>query len=146
MKQMLLPMLVTCLLSGCNGSSSGDSSNSSGSAINQDNYQKNAIIAFDNNIKVNQAVDLFLYYPSQAVSNISWQQSGGEPVTLLSHTSKAIAFTPLTGGSYAFEVSFTLNGNEQTLSHSVTVSEEDNYINARLGHVVQEGNKVSLRA
>ncbi|WDD97285.1 hypothetical protein [Thalassomonas actiniarum] len=147
MKQLLLPVLVTCLLSGCNGSSSSDnSSNGSGSFVDQDNYQQNSLVAFDENIKVNQAVDLFLYYPGQSVSNVLWQQTSGEPVTLLSNTSKAIAFTPLTPGNYSFQVSFNLNGNVQTLSHSVNVSEADNYINARLGHVVQEGNKVSLRA
>ncbi|WDE10051.1 hypothetical protein [Thalassomonas haliotis] len=146
MKQLLLPVLVTCLLSGCNGSSSDNSSNGSDSAVNQDNYQKNSLVAFDDNIKVNQAVDLFLYYPGQTVSDVLWQQTSGEPVTLLSNTSKAIAFTPRTGGNYGFQVSFNLNGSAQTLTHTVNVSEADNYINARLGHVVQEGNKVSLRA
>ena len=147
MKQFLFSVfgscLLTTLLTACGGSSSQDS------AISIDTgktYQNETIIAIDENSKINQAVDLFLYYPNESVTDILWQQTAGEPVTFLTANTKAIAFTPKIAGSYHFEVNFSLNGNAQSLAHTVTVSDDESLISARLGHVVQEGNNVSLRA
>ncbi|WP_077337947.1 hypothetical protein [Pseudocolwellia agarivorans] len=107
---------------------------------------KNAINAFDDNVAINQAVELFLYYPQTEINNIQWNQLSGEPVTFLTPNSKGIAFTPTSSGNYVFEASFTTeNGNTETLTHELDVTDSVSSISARLGHVVSEGNKVSLR-
>lgn len=107
----------------------------------------NAINAFDDNISTDQAVELFLYYPQTALSNIEWKQTSGNDVTILTPNDKGIAFTPELAGNYSFEVSFvTSNGNTETLTHDINVTSSNATISARLGHVVAEGNKVSLRA
>ena len=103
------------------------------------------IIAFNENSKTNQPVELFLYYPDDSLNNISWQQTAGNAVVFLADNSKGIAFTPSFAGDYSFQVSFNRNGQSETLSHSFTVSNENSQIAARLGHAVLEGNKVSLR-
>lgn len=106
-----------------------------------------SINAFDNSLKVEQAVELFLYAPQNAISEIVWTQQSGDDVTLLTPNQKGIAFTPSIAGDYAFEVSFVDEKNvPKTLSHTFTVNNEISNISARLGHVVAEGNKVSLRA
>jgi len=106
----------------------------------------NAINTFDETVSVNQAVELFLYYPQSVVSNIEWTQTSGDTVTFLTPNSKGIAFTPKASGDYTIQVSFTLNGNRENLTRTISVANEQASISARLGHVVAEGNKVSLRA
>lgn len=106
----------------------------------------NAINAFDDNISANQAVELFLYFPQVELSNIEWTQTSGDPVTFLTPNDKGIAFTPKLAGNYSFDVSFTTsNGNTETLTKHISVSNTNAKISARLGHTVAEGNKVSLR-
>jgi hypothetical protein len=106
----------------------------------------NAINAFDDSIDTLQAVELFLYYPQDNISNITWTQTSGESIEILTPHHKAISFTPLSSGEYSFEVSFESNGETKNLIHDITVSNSQSKISARLGHVVSEGNKVSLRA
>lgn len=107
---------------------------------------KNSINAFDDSVTINQAVELFLYYPQTQLTNIEWTQTSGPAVTFLTPNAKGIAFTPKASGNYAFEASFTTaNGNTETLTHEIDVTDRISNISARLGHVVSEGNKVSLR-
>lgn len=132
-------LLLSSLLTACGGSD--DKSNNS-SIISA----SNTIKAFDENTSTGQAVELFLYVSQGEISNPQWSQTSGEPVTFLSPKSKGIAFTPAVSGTYSFDVSFTnQEDNLQTLSHNITVSDNISKISARLGHVVAEGNKVSLR-
>ena len=51
------------------------------------------IIAFNENSKTNQPVELFLYYPDDSLNNISWQQTAGNAVVFLANNSKGTAFT-----------------------------------------------------
>ena len=131
------------LLQACGGSSS-DSTN-----INPDDFtpdvSQTGIIAYDEDLKISQAVDLFLYFPNDNISNINWQQTAGNSVIFHADNSKGIAFTPSTAGEYSFQVSFTRNGSNEQLSHTINVENSNSQISARLGHAVLEGNKISLR-
>ena len=40
------------------------------------------------------------------LQNVSWQQTGGPPVTLISARTQAISFDAMTAGIYSFSVSF----------------------------------------
>jgi hypothetical protein len=116
------------------------------SACKSDN-DPTKIITVGNNVKTGQAVELLILSPNNNINNILWTQTEGEPVTFLAYTSKVIAFTPNIAGTYSFNASYSLqNGSKESLNHSIIVSNEKNYISARLGHAVLEGNKVSLRA
>ena len=106
-----------------------------------------SILQLEDNLSVNQSVDLILYFPNDELSNIQWQQTSGEQVTIHASTSKAIGFTPTSAGTYTFEVSFNKNGQAtQSISKSITINNESNLITTRLAHEVISGNKVSLRA
>lgn len=136
--------LMTLLAQGCGGGSGNEKK-----PIIDDFtpiVSQTGLIAFDNASKMNQAVELFLYYPDDTLSNISWQQSTGSELVFHAANSKVIAFTPATAGQYSFQVDFTRNGVSETLTHSLVVSDESSQISARLGHAVLEGNDVSLRA
>jgi hypothetical protein len=126
-------------LSGCNGSSTKDSPKNV-------NIDTNKIVIIDPNLSNNQSVELILFYPDDKLSNISWKQTAGENVSLLTKNTKVIAFTPNSAGNYSFTVSFSVNGGaNQTLSQSINISETSNKIAARLSHTVLSDNKVSLR-
>jgi hypothetical protein len=126
-------------LSGCNGSSTKDSPKNV-------NIDTNKIVIIDPNLSNNQSVELILFYPDDKLSNISWKQTAGENVSLLTKNTKVIAFTPNSAGNYSFTVSFSVNGGaNQTLSQSINISETLNKIAARLSHTVLSDNKVSLR-
>ena len=131
------------LLQACGGSS--DASTES----NPDDFtpvvSQTGIIAFDDTIKTSQAVDLFLYYPDDELSNINWQQTAGTNVVFHASNAKGIAFTPNAAGDYSFQVSFTRNGVNEQLTHTVSVNSDISQVSARLGHAVLEGTDVSLR-
>ena len=132
-------LMLTALLAACGGSDSDQTSSKTA--------ESNAVIKiFDESISKQQAVELFLYHPQGTVSDITWTQTSGENVNLLTPHQKGIAFTPELAGIYNFEVTFNDEKNQaQTLSQQLTVTDTQSKISARLGHVVSEGNKVSLR-
>ena len=132
------------LLQACGGGDSSTSSDSTPDEFTPDTT-KTGIIAFDNATNISQPVDLFLYYPDDTISNITWQQTAGNSVTFHAGNSKGIAFTPEVAGEYSFQVNFTRNGSNEQLVHSFTVGNDVSQIAARLGHAVLEGNDVSLR-
>ena len=141
MTNKLLLVPLTSLIISCGGSGGSDSSNNN--AVVPDSAD---IIVIGDEITTGQAVDLFLYAPQQSISDITWRQTAGTEVNLLSPKSKAIAFTPSIAGSYSFEVTYLANGQQQSLMQSIDVSAGTTSISARLGHAVVEGNNVSLRA
>jgi len=107
----------------------------------------NIATTVNDNAKKDQAIELLLLTPNKNITDILWTQTSGEPVNFLAHTSKVIAFTPSTAGSYSFSVSFTLeNGSKTTLNHSIEITDEQSHISARLGHAAIEGSKVSISA
>lgn len=151
----LCGFVVIIILSACGGdsesaSSTIDNSPSPQTPLGVNKYtldiNEDSIVAFDHTIKIDQSVDLFLYYPNDTLSHIQWMQTAGMPVNLLSPQSKSISFAPIQSGVYSFEVSFQINGiTPKTLKHDVMVSEEQALLSARLGHVIQAQSQVSLR-
>lgn len=141
----LMVALLTSLISGCGGSSSDTSSQTSVIETPDSTYKKQSIVVLENTVNSQQGVDLLLYYPNETVSNIQWQQTSGSDVTFLAKNSKVISFTPTQNGSYGFSVNFTVNGSQKTLSASVDVNSEIHKVTARLSHAVMKENKVSLR-
>jgi hypothetical protein len=105
------------------------------------------IIQVDLKQNINQSIDLFRYIPSESITNIDWQQTSGNEVSILSPNSKVISFTPTEAGNYSFNVSFSVNEGEiQTLIKTVIVDEIDNKLTARFSHSVLADNQVSFRA
>jgi len=148
--KLLLVGISTLILTACGGGSEEKTANTSNIQIPEPLPAKiivnNSVNAFDDNLSIDQAVELFLYYPKTELSNIVWTQTAGEAVTLLTPNDKGIAFTPSNSGDYSFEVTFTTeNGDSKLLSYEINVNDDVSSISARLGHVASEGNKVSLR-
>ena len=134
-----LIIITGLVLTACNGHSNKNTS------TNVDADTKK-IVVIDTELSAKQSVELILFYPDDKLSNINWQQTAGENITLLAKNAKVIAFTPNTPGDYSFAVSFSVNGGaSQTLSQTITISETTNKIAARLSHAVLSGNKVSFR-
>ncbi|NQZ89195.1 MAG: hypothetical protein HRT54_16600 [Colwellia sp.] len=130
MKESLLILILVSILSAC-----------------KSNNEPATIVTVGNNVKIAQAVELLILSPDYKITDILWTQTAGQPVVFLAHTSKVIAFTPDMAGTYRFNASFSReDGSKENIEHSITVSSEQSYISARLGHAVLEGNKVSLRA
>ncbi|MFT6249122.1 MAG: hypothetical protein ACJAZQ_002335 [Cognaticolwellia sp.] len=136
-----ITIIIGLVLSACNSDSNKDT------PTNVDvDTNKNTIVVIDTELLTEQSVELILFYPNDELSNINWQQTSGENVTLLAKNTKVIAFTPNVSGDYSFTVNFSVNGGtKQTLSQTITVSEATNKITARLSHTVLSENKVSLR-
>lgn len=66
------------LLAACGGEGSEPSNNptlKTPAPLSSKQLVNNAINAFDDNILRNQAVELFLYYPQNELSNIEWTQT-----------------------------------------------------------------------
>jgi hypothetical protein len=132
-----LIIIAGLALTACNSHSNKNTSTNAGA---------NTIVVIDSELSAKQSVELILFYPDDKLSNINWQQTAGENITLLTKNSKVIAFTPNTPGDYSFTVSFSVNGGaSQTLSQTITISETTNKIAARLSHAVLSDNKVSFR-
>jgi hypothetical protein len=134
-----LIIIAGLALTACNGHSNKNTSTNVDAGTN-------TIVVIDTDLSAKQSVELILFYPDDKLSNINWQQTAGENITLLAKNSKVIAFTPNTPGDYSFTVSFSVNGGaSQTLSQTITISETTNKISARLSHAVLSENKVSFR-
>ena len=130
-----LTLTALLLLSGCNGHNT--------------KFKANVIVAStdDSIIQTNEAVELVIYQPNKIISNISWQQISGPAVKVLTPNSKVIAFTTHNDGQYQFRASYDVQGQgTQSQDFSFNATANYNVVNARLGHAVVEGNKVSLRA
>lgn len=137
--------LSVFVIQGCGGGSSAENKKE----VPIDDFTpvvtQTGIIASDESSKTAQPVELFLYFPNDSISNINWQQTAGNHVVFHAGNSKGIAITPSSAGDYSFQVNFTRNGQSEALTHTFSVSDENNQISARLGHAVLEGNDVSLR-
>jgi hypothetical protein len=137
MKNILLSLALSSLVLSCGGSEK-----------NNENVitKETTIIALDNDLAIEQAVELLLYAPDENVTDITWQQTAGPSVSFLTPHSKVIAFTPKSAGIYSFSITYQHNNNTKTLTKTITVADNTSVLSARLGHSVLEGNKVSLRA
>jgi len=140
MKNRLLILLISSILSACNG-------NNELAQTDTPSDDESKVVAIGENTKAAQAIELLLISSGKNITDIVWTQTAGESVNFLAFTSKVIAFTPTNEGTYSFNVSFSLeDGTRRILEHTIDVSSEQSQISARLGHAVLEGNKVSLRA
>lgn len=138
-KAYIVSAIFSIFLIGCNGHSTDLPDDD----INNDTAK---IVQVDDVININQSAELVLFYPDDNISDIVWQQTSGDEVTLLTSTSKVIAFTPVSAGEYSFTVSFSLNQeNNQSLTHTISVQSESHKINTKVAHAVLSGNNVSLR-
>ena len=134
-QKTLLSLALLTMLSACDGTPDHIS-----------DYPLETIVQLDEIQNINQSVDLLLYFPYDTISNISWQQTAGDSVTVLASNSKVISFTPKQAGDYTFSVDFTLNDElQQTLEKTITVNDEINKLTARLSHASLMQNKVSYR-
>ena len=132
-----LSLAVMATLSACD----------SNSFNNEPNQNETGIVLLDEVAAINQGVDLLLLAPNQPISNILWQQTSGQAVTVLAASSKVISFTPVVDGEYSFTVSFTDSDNiEQVLEKTFLVESAVHKITARLSHTALAENKVSFRS
>ena len=133
-------MLITGVaLTACNGSSSTNTSPDVANNVN-------TIVVVDTNLLTEQSIELILFYPDSQLSNINWQQTAGEQISILTTNTKIISFTPSQPGSYSFTVTFSVNnGASQSLTKTLNIDNISNKIATRLAHTVQSGNNVSLR-
>jgi len=85
---------------------------------------------------------------SGALSNVSWQQTGGPAVTLLSARTQAISFDPPSTGTYTFNVSFVdAAGSARTATATINVNATTAVsVVARSDQAVRAGGKASVRA
>lgn len=88
---------------------------------------------------------------SAALSDVSWTQTGGVPVTFLSGRTPAISFEPTAAGSYQFSVTYRV-GSAAARSDAVTVvvaapaSTPASTVTVRADQAVRKGGNTSLRA
>jgi hypothetical protein len=86
---------------------------------------------------------------SGPLRDVSWQQTGGPGVDLLSAKTQAISFDAATAGTYGFTVSFTdPGGTSQTANVSINVTTPASpvFVVARGDQAVRMGGKASIRA
>ena len=86
---------------------------------------------------------------SGPLQNVTWQQTGGPAVTLVSARSQAISFDPTAAGTYSFSVSFVdSTGAQRSAAASISVAAATNPVNvvARGDQAVRMGGKASVRA
>ncbi|NQY50419.1 MAG: hypothetical protein HRT50_15200 [Colwellia sp.] len=132
-----LSLAVMATLSACD----------SNSFNNEPNQNETSLVLLDEVPAINQGVDLLLLAANQPISNILWQQTSGQAVTVLAASSKVISFTPVVDGEYSFTVSFTDSDNiEQVLEKTFLVESAVHKITARLSHTALAENKVSFRS
>ncbi len=132
-------------LVGCGGSST-PSNNVISTSVPPATTAEKSIISIDSDPASQQAVELVLFDPNETLSDINWQQISGTTVNFLTKHSKVIAFTAPNAGDYSFTATFKVNGKQEELSKTISINNNTSLLNARLGHAVIEGNKVSLRA
>lgn len=125
--------LLTLALTACGGGSSDSGNSNSTTLPGQTN------IFGENDFKIGESIEIIV---ETSESNIAWSQTSGPSINIIAPRSKVLAFTAIEAGSYSFDV---MTGNN-TENVSFDISEEIAPMTARLSHMVQEGNKVSLRA
>jgi hypothetical protein len=84
-----------------------------------------------------------------ALTNVSWRQTQGPTLTLMSARTQAISFEPVLAGSYGFSVDFRdPNGAPRSLSVTVNAQLPTTAVRVlvRADQAVREGGKASVRA
>lgn len=128
----LLILIVSLSLMSC-----GDDINESG--IVTPGEPEDSLVSGEN-------AELILLKPHESISEISWQQTSGTAVEILSPKTKVISFTIPAAGDYSFEVSYLSDGMSESETITFTAQSGSPKLVARLGHSVVEDAGVSLRA
>ena len=142
-KPVVLSLISAFALQGCGGGSSD--SNTSTPTPTTPPSSEQSILVNDDSILVNQSVELILYFPGQSLSNIQWTQIGGPDVSMVVDDAKVLSITVPSAEALTFQADFMLDGQQQTLTKTITPDTQSTSLVSRFGHVVSEQNKVSLR-
>lgn len=142
--QLTFSLFSFQVLMACGGG--GGDSSSNNTITPSPTTSEPQLLVQDSTFERARSVELVLYAPQFDLSDISWQQTSGESLEIISPNSKLITVTPTTSGDYAFSVQFTQNGQVQTLEQSFSISEQSSALNVPSGQAVLTENKISLRA
>ena len=138
-------LILTASLAGCGGGGSDDTSSTPSSPSPTPTPMSNIIVP-DEQLLRGDSVELILDSTSANIANIQWQQTSGNSVVMVTDTAKVLAFSAQSAGDYSFSVQYQVNGQTQQASATVSISDQQAQITARLGQEVAAENKVSLRA
>jgi len=142
----LLIFFVTASLSACGGGG-GSASTTPTPVTPVTPTPTESILIPDQQLLRNDSIELILTRSDNtAISNITWQQTSGPQVNIVTDHTQVLAFTATEAGSYSFSVQYQINGQSEQATKSFTVNEQQSQITARLGQQVAAENKVSLRA
>ena len=114
--QLTFSLFSFQVLMACGGG--GGDSSSNNTITPSPTTSEPQLLVQDSTFERARSVELVLYAPQFDLSDISWQQTSGESLEIISPNSKLITVTPTTSGDYAFSVQFTQNGQVQTLEQS----------------------------
>jgi len=120
-----------------------------GTSKNVDNQEENTpfkVLIIEADFNLGKSIELILLSPTSQVSNIKWTQVSGTPIEFVASTHKVVSITPTSAGNYSFRVSFTANDNQEQITTSFEIIDEQGHFTVPNGHMVQSGNNVSLRA
>jgi len=144
MKALFLITAMILLITSCGGGNSA-STPITDTPTQPTQVTQAEIILIEESVGINQTAELILFSPDYDVQNITWKQTSGEAVTFFAKHSKVIAFASTSQGNFSFEVTFDNDkGLKESLSQTITISDSEHLLSARLSHAVVEENKVSL--
>ena len=145
-------LCAALLMTGCGGDSTSDPTGPTTPTINPSPTCTNATQPFsvvaDTSVAVGRTAGAVVAGCSGALSNVTWQQTGGPAVTLLSARTQAISFDPPGTGTYTFNVSFVdAGGSARTATAAINVNATTAVsVVARSDQAVRAGGKASVRA
>ncbi len=142
-KPVVLSLISAFALQGCGGG--GSDSNTGSPAPTTPPSTEQSILVNDDQVLVNQSVELILYFPEQSISDIQWTQISGPDVSMVVNDAKVLSITVPSTEALSFQADFNLDGQQQTLTKTITPESQSTPLVSRNGHVVSEQNKVSLR-
>jgi hypothetical protein len=115
------------MMTGCGGDAESGPTGPTAPPLNPSPTCTNAAQPFsvvaDASVAVGRTAGAVVAGCSGALSNVSWQQTGGPAVTLLSARTQAISFDPPSTGTYTFNVSFVdAAGSARTATATINVN------------------------
>jgi hypothetical protein len=143
-RHSILALALAGLLSACGGGGDGAPPPPAAGCTNA-SFQVSA----DATVTVGKAGGATIASLCGALTNVSWRQTQGPTLTLMSARTQAISFEPVLAGVYGFSVDFRDPGGAPR-SLSVTVNAElpttPVRVLVRADQAVREGGKASVRA
>ncbi len=143
-RHSILALALAGLLSACGGG--GDSAPPPpATGCTTASFQVSA----DTTVTVGKAGGATVASSCGALTNVSWRQTQGPTLTLMSARTQAISFEPVLAGTYGFSVDFRdPNGAPRSLSVTVNAELPTSPVGVlvRADQAVREGGKASVRA